>query len=242
MSNRPHTICHMITTLDGGLLVSRWSRHVDGSGHTRISAVYEKVASTLNGDAFIIGRSSMAEFDSVSVGEASLSELMTRPNFRSSAAKSMWAVVIDTSGKLRYESGYADENPIVAVLSERVSSEYLSYLREKGVSYVFAGPDGSDIEHAVQVLGSDFNVQRLLLEGGGVTNGHFLSNGLIDEISIVLYPGVDGHAGSPTIFDANVKPSDPVLTSTSLRHLSTETLDHGFVWLRYSVDETATPD
>ncbi len=242
MSNRPHTICHMITTLDGGLLVSRWSPHVDGSGHKRISEVYEAVANTLNGDAFIIGRSSMAEFDSVSVGEASLSDLTTRPNYRNSDAKGMWAVVIDTSGKLRYESGYADENPIVAVLSERVSSEYLSYLREKGVSYVFAGPDGGAIEHAVQALGSEFNVQRLLLEGGGVTNGHFLSSGLIDEVSVVVYPGVDGHAGSPTIFDANVKPSNPVLTGASLKHLSTETLEHGFVWLRYSVAETAKPN
>lgn len=153
----------------------------------------------------------------------------------------MWAVVIDTSGKLRYESGHTDENPIVAVLSERVSGHYLSYLREKGVSYVFAGPDGSDIDHAVQVLGSEFNVQRLLLEGGDVTNGHFLSSGLINEISIVVYPGVDGHAGGPTIFDAKVKPSNPVLTRASLKHLSTETLEHGFVWLRYSVAETAKP-
>jgi riboflavin biosynthesis pyrimidine reductase len=34
-------------------------------------------------------------------------------------------------------------------------------------------------------------IRRLLLEGGGHINGAFLQAGLVDEISLLLVPGVD---------------------------------------------------
>jgi riboflavin biosynthesis pyrimidine reductase len=35
-------------------------------------------------------------------------------------------------------------------------------------------------------------MERLLLEGGGKSNGSFLRAGLIDEISLAVCPAVDG--------------------------------------------------
>lgn len=81
-----------------------------------------------------------------------------------------------------------------------------------------------------------------MFEGGGVINGYFLFNGLIDEISIVLYFGVDGYVGSLMIFDVNVKLFDFVLISILFRYLSMEMLDYGFVWLWYLVDEIVILD
>jgi riboflavin biosynthesis pyrimidine reductase len=42
------------------------------------------------------------------------------------------------------------------------------------------------------ILNRELGVKRLLVEGGGTTNGSFLRAGLIDEIHLVLNPAVDG--------------------------------------------------
>jgi riboflavin biosynthesis pyrimidine reductase len=44
---------------------------------------------------------------------------------------------------------------------------------------------------------------RLLVEGGGGANGTFFRAGLIDEISLVICPAVDGAKGAPSAFDAS---------------------------------------
>ncbi len=53
----------------------------------------------------------------------------------------------------------------MAILSEGVSNAYLAELREDGVSYVFAGPDGRDLARAMDALGEVFGVETLLLRG-----------------------------------------------------------------------------
>jgi riboflavin biosynthesis pyrimidine reductase len=40
------------------------------------------------------------------------------------------------------------------------------------------------------------------VNGGGVTNGAFLRAGLIDEISLAIFPAVDGTKGSSSSFDS----------------------------------------
>jgi riboflavin biosynthesis pyrimidine reductase len=43
----------------------------------------------------------------------------------------------------------------------------------------------------------------LLVEGGGGANGAFLRAGLIDEISLVICPAIDGANGAPSVFDSS---------------------------------------
>jgi riboflavin biosynthesis pyrimidine reductase len=74
-----------------------------------------------------------------------------------------------------------------------------------------------------------FGIETILLEGGGHINGAFLQERLIDEISLLVYPGKDGLAGVPSIFefvgDANARPA----AGQSLRHIAKETLSGGMV-------------
>jgi hypothetical protein len=62
------------------------------------------------------------------------------------------AVAIDPHGKLHYGQDDAGGDHIIAVLGEAVSDDYLSELREDGVSYLFAGPGGSDLGGALEEL------------------------------------------------------------------------------------------
>jgi hypothetical protein len=51
-----------------------------------------------------------------------------------------------------------------------------------------------------------------------------------------MYPGIDGLAGVPSIFEYSGAEGDRPAAGRSLRHLATETLDGGMVWLHYRVD------
>ena len=58
-----------------------------------------------------------------------------------------------------------------------------------------------DLVQAVNLLGEHFGIRTLLLEGGGHINGAFLEAGLVDELSLLIAPGVDGRPDIRTVFD-----------------------------------------
>ena len=149
------------------------------------------------------------------------------------------AIAIDPHGKVHYGRDSVGGDHVIAVLGTAVSDSYLSELREDGVSYLFAGGDGRDLDLAMTTLGERFGLSKLLLEGGGTINGAFLKAGLIDEISLLVYPGIDGLSGIPSIFEFRGNPDERPAEGQTLRHLSTETLEGGTVWLRYEVQSQA---
>ena len=147
------------------------------------------------------------------------------------------ALAIDPHGKVHYRQDNAGGDHIIAVLGEAVSDDYLSELQEDGISYLFAGPDGSDLSGALEELGKAFGLKTLLLEGGGRINGSFLKSGLIDEISLLVYPGIDGLSGIPTIFEYAGGEDEQPAGGQTVRHIATETLEGGMVWLHYRVEK-----
>jgi riboflavin biosynthesis pyrimidine reductase len=74
---------------------------------------------------------------------------------------------------------------------------------------------------------------RILLEGGGITNGALLRAGLVDEVSLAIFSAIDGAKGAPSIFDSreNLSDASPPLRAMSLE--TSEVLEGGVVWLRY---------
>jgi riboflavin biosynthesis pyrimidine reductase len=117
-----------------------------------------------------------------------------------------YAISVDTRGKLRWAKGNLGDDHLICVLSEQAPADYLDLLREKGVSYVVCGASSVDLAQAVDLLGEHFGIRTLLLEGGGHINGAFLEAGLVDEVSLLLVPGIDGRREVPAVFDG-VNPS-----------------------------------
>ena len=124
-------------------------------------------------------------------------------------------------------------DPIVADLSKKVSDTHLAGLRNEGVSYIFAGETELDLGLVLETLNRELGVKRLLLEGGGGANGAFLRAGLIDEISLVLCPAVDGGKGAPSVFDSSEVLTGPTAPVDAMTLESSKVLDGGAVWLRY---------
>ncbi|TBL73558.1 hypothetical protein EYY94_14435 [Obesumbacterium proteus] len=53
---------------------------------------------------------------------------------------------------------------------------------------------------AMDVLGSDFGFTHLRLEGGGTINGTFLKAGLLDDLSLLIYPCINGFSSVSIYF------------------------------------------
>lgn len=231
----------MVSSIDGRLLADRWTPPARGIDPEIAHTSYETVAARYKADGWIVGRKTMEDFADGTTRSAKASGVNLRDTYLADRKGRSLAVAIDPHGKLHYGKDNAGGDHIVAVLSQRVSDEYLAELREDGVSYFFAGPDGGDLSGAMAFLGDVFDIKILLLEGGGRINGAFLKAGLIDEISLLIYPGIDGLAGVPSIFEFVGGCDEKPAAGRSLRHAGTETLDGGVVWLRYRVEEAPGP-
>lgn len=93
-----------------------------------------------------------------------------------------YAISVDTMGKLRWSKSDIDGDHLICVVSEQAPADYLSMLRDRGISYVVSGATWVDLPRAVDLLGQHFGIRTLLLEGGGHINGSFLEQGLVDEV------------------------------------------------------------
>lgn len=115
-------------------------------------------------------------------------------------------VSVDPKGELAFSSHISEKKGrepahIIEALTEQAAPKYLAYLREKGVSYVFAGKEALDCGLLLQKLHNRFGIERLMVAGGGVMNWSFLSEGLLDEISLVVAPVADGSNTAVSIFE-----------------------------------------
>jgi 5-amino-6-(5-phosphoribosylamino)uracil reductase len=226
----------MVSSIDGRLLPERWTPPVQGVDGDIAHRMYEQVAAQFGANGWIVGRNTMAEFADGKARDIATHRADLRKTFVAERNGRDVAVAIDPSGKLHYGTDNFDGDHIVAVVGEGVSDAYLAELRDDGVSYAFAGPDGHDLHRAVRTLGDSFGLKTLLLEGGGRINGSFLKEGLIDEISLLVYPGIDGLSGIPSIFDFVGQAGEMPAAGRSLRHITTETLESGVVWIHYVVE------
>jgi 2,5-diamino-6-(ribosylamino)-4(3H)-pyrimidinone 5'-phosphate reductase len=102
-------------------------------------------------------------------------------------------------------------------------------LRHTGISYVVSGEGAVNLVQAVNLLGEHFGIRRLLLEGGGHINGAFLEAGLVDEVSVLIAPGIDGRHNIPAVFDG-VNPTRG--KAVPLRLKSVERRESDTLWIR----------
>ena len=225
---KPHVICHMVASIDGRILHSRWRpRGIEAAN------LFERLHEQLNGDAWLIGRVTGQEFAKGEAYAAQTDQRYAREPWLVRRDARAYGIVLDAHGKIAWGRADIGGDPIVVVLTEQVSDAHLAGLRREGVSYLFAGERQIDHCAALETLNRELGVKRLLLEGGGGANGALLRAGLIDEISLVICPTVDGARGAPSVFDSRVEESNVRAPVASMKLESSQVLDGGAVWLRY---------
>ena len=232
---KPHVICHMLISLDGRIHPSRWTQDPDGDRKAWTSA-YEKVHETLAGDAWLVGRVTMAEMSRVDAHPPAGPFAVARPNHFARRDAAGYAIAFDRSGKLHFAKADVGGDHVVVLLGPGVADSHLAELTNDGVSYVVAADEAMDARPLLELLGAELGIARLLVEGGGNVNGAMMAAGVVDELSILLAPALDGGVGITGVFE--VPDARGLAGKARLRLTSNETLAHGLVHLRYTVEPT----
>jgi riboflavin biosynthesis pyrimidine reductase len=225
---KPYVICHMMSSLDGHALTDGWDRPFKKAA----GDLYEKLAQTFEFDAWICGRVTMQEIahDEGYPKGLAKSTIPRTHHFADRNAKP-YAVSIDPHGKVGWKKNQALDSHVVEVLTEAVSDDYLAYLQSIEVSYIFAGERDIDLHKVVDILASELGCKRLIVEGGPHVSGSFVNAGLVDEVSVLILPLVDGRGAHPASFEvapnAWKQPAHLTLSSAQVQ-------EGGAVWLRYT--------
>lgn len=243
---RPYTICHIMASLDGRIDCDMIEQ-IDDTDH------YYEVLAELDCPSTLEGKKTL----SMHYAEEGYYWNPNAPykdagqQVYKAVESDRYAVGVDTSGTLLWGDDTTEKfgKPLLMILSEWASQDYLDYLKSKHVSYITIGHETEieddfmpadfkgyrspaiDLKGAMELLRSEFGIERLAVVGGGHINGSMLDLGLIDEVSMMYAYGIDGREGMPAAFDGRPKKRKPVrLTFKSVQEKD------GIVWMRYMVN------
>jgi len=234
--DRPYIICHMVMSLDGKVT----GDFLEKSEYSKFIDDYYRIHREYGADGFLCGRVTMeGSFPQPPVPSKDYDgPPIERVDYIAQKA-AFYAVAVDPKGKLWWsnraisdpDEGY-DGAHIIEVLTESVPDAFLAHLRDKGVSYLFAGKRELNLPLAVQKLKNLFSIEKLLLEGGGIVNGSFLQEELIDEISLVVVPAAESSTKAVPLFQTGkYQTGDIPIVSFQLKEATK--LEHGGLWLIY---------
>lgn len=71
-------------------------------------------------------------------------------------------VILVPQGDIRFPSKQYDGMNIIAVVGEGISADYLDFLEDMQISYIFAGFDGKDMNEMTTRLKHDFDITELM--------------------------------------------------------------------------------
>ncbi len=220
-------------SVDGRLLDGRWTEPSDGTPRTELLKVYAAIGRELKTDAWMFGKNTAgAVFPEKFDPSGPMIAPGTPTVFVGERRSERMFVVADPEADIRFTSSTLRGDNILVILGRNATEGYLAFLRGMGISYV-AVDDATDLRAGLEAVGREFGIRSVSVQGGGILNGALLAEGLIDELSLVIYPGIDGLSGVPSIFEyVGGKTTHPA-EGQCLRLLAVEPREHGVVRLRY---------
>ncbi len=223
---RPYIICHMMASVDGRIDCAMTEKIESGDE-------YYEALDELNVPTTVSGRVTAAMHyalpdtfytqDTTPIGKESVWQATQAEGY---------SIVLDTHGTLLWECAMIDDKPLICIVGEQAPQAYLAYLKEMGISYIAVGKESIDLPRAAEILAETFGIERMSIVGGGKINGGFLAARLIDEMSLMIAPGIDGRSNQPSVFDGIAPDAEPV----QLQLTSCKAYDCGTVWMRYKVN------
>lgn len=230
---KPKIICHIMSSVDGRLLNDRWTEPYDGTPASDLLQVYASIGSELSTDAWMFGKNTLraifpykwnidghtipSDYPAVFIGERHSDRMF---------------IVTDPEADIDFTSSVLRGDNILVIMERNATEEYLTHLREKRISYLIVN-DATDLREGFEAVGREFGIRSISVQGGGILNGALLADGLIDELSLVVYPGIDGLSGVPSIFEYVGGQTNYPAAGQSMRLFSVSQREHGIIWLRY---------
>lgn len=229
---KPEIICHIMSSVDGRVLPSRWTPSFDGTEPGKLFAEYAAIGRQLDTDAWMFGKATTREvFPDQFMPKSDSHPLPGTVHVGHRDSERLF-ITVDPDADIFYTSDRLRGDNIMTVLGTNATDDYLDMLEKKGISYIVLA-DATALGEAMEILSEKFGVKRISLQGGGIIDGAMLAAGLLDELSLVIYPGIDGLMTAPSIFEYLGASDEYPAAGQSLELLSSETRSYGIVWLRY---------
>jgi 2,5-diamino-6-(ribosylamino)-4(3H)-pyrimidinone 5'-phosphate reductase len=140
-------------------------------------------------------------------------------------------VIIDTKGDLkgllhtcrRFEFC----RDVIVLVSEKTPKSYLDHLMERNYDYHIIGRNYVDLKRAINILAEKYNVTKILTDTGRILGNLLISQGFVEEISLLVHPVIAG-AKSYNMF------SD-LKSNVKMELIKCEVLKKEYIWLVYRV-------
>lgn len=92
-------------------------------------------------------------------------------------------------------------SPVIILTTERAAKSKLDALRKRGAEVKVCGDTKVNFKEALRWLRKEWDVKRLLCEGGGEVNAALFAENLVDEIYLTISPVIFGGRNAPTLAD-----------------------------------------
>ncbi|WP_270261894.1 dihydrofolate reductase family protein [Lactobacillus panisapium] len=123
-----------------------------------------------------------------------------------------WSVAFDRKGKCGWNQNYFLYNQhcmhAIEVVTRQAKKEYLAFLRSLNIPYIISGDENFNLAEVLVKLKQHFGIETLAVCGGARINGVFLEQHVVDEISLVISPYVNGDKEIKAAFETATRIDD----------------------------------
>lgn len=246
--NKPYICCYMMNSLDGRVRGKYFSTERGASYRGKYADLHVAQCK----QAWLTGTGTLMTLQDMVGQTLELSddvEPQERVDFVAKTDAEIYCVAIDALGELPWKDnvthkGYNDldtgreGNHIIEILTEKASDAYIKYLKDMGISYIFAGKDELSYAVAFDKLYNLFGIRHMLLEGGPFVNGCIISEDptFIDEYSVLQMGSIDAGPDMTTGFAVpNFLPAFE--TPIDFYFKDVQKVDDTGIWFRYVLDK-----
>lgn len=178
---------------------------------------------TMQADGIVTCVDTVAGAPGIAIGRSHIGPVRWASNHFARRLERPLCFVHDPSAVLRLTTNRYEDGQIVLITSSAATEEYLQQARLARVSYVFAGEDGMELEGAMRSIQSEFVLSLLVTRADGRTDSAFMAAGLVDQVSVLVFPGWMRSAGGIVFLRPLAKkvhpPRSESLYFTSVRKL-----------------------
>jgi len=195
--------------------------------------LHYKVASRYKADANLIGSNTIVKGIEIYGGEIPPEKEVDYDKPDRDTALPYW-VIADTKGitkgMLHTCRSFEYCKDVIVLISQQTREDYINYLRERDYDYFICGEERIDFKKALNILSTNYEIQKVLVDSGPILNEILISEGLLDEISLLISPTIVGNKSNKSLSNLNFGNQN-----INLELLSYEGLESGLVLLRYKV-------
>lgn len=186
-NSKPYVILSAAMSIDGKIATRKGrSKFSSSKDLTRVHRLRSSV------DAILVGR------NTVSVDNPSLT-------VRRVKGKNPIRIILDPKAAISSSSKIVKTSKKIhtmAIVSETAPSRRVSILAKKGLEVIKCGKIRIDLKKLLSILAKR-GIRKILVEGGGTTNWHFLKEKLVDEIIVTVTPYVVGGKESVSLVEGH---------------------------------------